>query len=103
LLAADSGPVAVELVPFTLNVYAVPAVNPETVIGDVAEVPVTEPGVLVAVKVVAAPPVAAAVNVTVADSVPAVAVPIVGASGTSSIGVLPAMTLLSETLLVIVT
>jgi hypothetical protein len=58
--AADSGPVAVELVPLTLNVYEVPAVNPETVIGEVP-VPVKEPGVEVAVNVVTEPPVAAAV------------------------------------------
>jgi hypothetical protein len=65
-------------------VYAVPGVNPETVIGLVAEVPVNEPGELVAVKVeTAAPPVAFAVNGTDAVvEVGEVAVPIVGACGT---------------------
>jgi hypothetical protein len=48
-LAEDSGPVAVEFAPFTLKVYAVPRVNPVTVIGEEAEVPVNVPGVLVAV------------------------------------------------------
>jgi hypothetical protein len=59
--------------------------------------------------VVGVPPVAAAVYATVADpllkarEVPTlVAAPIVGASGTSAIGVTPAITLFSETLLVIV-
>jgi hypothetical protein len=105
LEAADSTLLQVpdELIPYVLKVYAVPAVKPETVIGLVADDPVIDPGVEIAPKEVAAPPVAAAVNVTVADSAPAVAVPIVGASTTSGTGVLPAMTLLSETLLVIVT
>jgi len=85
--AAESGPVAVAFVPLTLKVYAVPEVRPETVIGD-EPVPVIEPGVEVAVKVVTVPPVTAAVYVTVAVvAVAAVAVPIVGASGTSEIAV----------------
>jgi hypothetical protein len=48
-LAEDSGPVAVELVPFALNVYAVFSVNPVTVIGELAPVAVIEPGVEVTV------------------------------------------------------
>jgi hypothetical protein len=61
-------------------VYAVPAVNPETVIGEDALVPVKEPGLEVAVKVeTAAPPVAFAVNGTDAVVPERVTVPIVGA------------------------
>jgi hypothetical protein len=53
-----------------------------TVIGE-APVPVNPPGDEVAVNVeTAAPPVAFAVYVTVADALPPVAVPIVGACGT---------------------
>jgi hypothetical protein len=105
LEAEDSGPVAVEFVPLTLKVYEVPVVNPVTVIGEVAEVPVRDSGVLVAVKVVTAPPVAATVNATDAEvPVPgSLTAPMVGASGTSAIGVLPPLTLFNETLLVIVT
>jgi hypothetical protein len=63
-------------------VYAVPFVSPETVIG-LAPVPVKEPGDEVAVNVeIAAPPVAFAVYATVAEALPAVAAPIVGACGT---------------------
>jgi hypothetical protein len=65
-------------------VYVVPAVSPETVIGEVALVPVIDPGLDVAVKVeIAEPPVAFAVNGTDAVvEVGDVAVPIVGACGT---------------------
>jgi hypothetical protein len=65
-------------------VYVVPAVRPDTVIGLEALVPVIPPGLEVAVNVeTAAPPVALAVNATVAVEVPVfVAVPIVGACGT---------------------
>jgi hypothetical protein len=79
------------------------AVNPETEIGEVAEVPVIEPGVEVAVKVVTVPPVTAAVNGTDAVVPETVAVPIVGASGTSGIGVIPGISVLLDTLLRIVT
>jgi hypothetical protein len=48
LLAALAGPVPPGVEPFTVNVYAVPLVSPETVIGD-APVPVKLPGVDVAV------------------------------------------------------
>jgi hypothetical protein len=71
-------------------VYAVPAVNPDTVIVPepaVAKVPVKPPGEDVAVyKVIVAPPsLAGAVYVTVAaEDVVAVAVPIVGAPGTEA-------------------
>jgi hypothetical protein len=59
--AADSKDVPLAFVAFTLNVYAVPLDNPETVIGD-APVPVIVLGVEVAVKTdTAAPPVAPAV------------------------------------------
>jgi hypothetical protein len=58
LLAAD---VPLALVAVTVNVYAVPLLNPETVIGD-APVPVNPPGDEVAVNVdTAAPPSAPAV------------------------------------------
>jgi len=84
--AALVGPVPAPLVAFTVNVYAVPIVNPETVIGEDAPVPVILPGLDVAVYVViAALPVSeGAVYATVAvpePAAPAVAVPIVGAPG----------------------
>jgi hypothetical protein len=51
----------VALVPRTVNVYAVPPVSPDTVIGlDVPE-PVIEPGLESAVNVVAGPPLVDAV------------------------------------------
>jgi hypothetical protein len=60
----------------------VPLDNPETVIGE-APVPVNDPGLDVAVYAdTALPPVAPAVYVTVAEALPAVAAPIVGACGT---------------------
>jgi hypothetical protein len=68
----------------TVNVYAVAAVNPDNVIGD-EPVPVIDPGFDSAVNVVPIPPVFATVYVIVADSAPAVAVPIVGVSGMSTI------------------
>jgi hypothetical protein len=82
LEAAEAVEVPLALVAVTVNVYAVPFVNPETVIGD-APVPVNDPGDEVAVNVVIVlPPVAPAVYVTVAEALPPVAVPIVGAAGT---------------------
>jgi hypothetical protein len=64
----------------TVNVYAVPLLNPLTVIGLDAPVPVNPPGLDVTVyPVIALPPVALVVNVTLALAFPAVAVPIVGA------------------------
>jgi hypothetical protein len=74
----------------------------DTVIGDEDAVPVSDPGLEVAVKVVGVPPVVAAVNVTDAVSADAVAVPIVGASGTSAIGVMPGINVLLFTLAKIV-
>ena len=81
--AALHGPVPAPFVALTLNVYEVQAVNPDTVTGEEADVPVMHPGVEVAVYVViAALPVSAgAVNVIDALSPEAVAVPIVGAPG----------------------
>jgi hypothetical protein len=70
------------LVAVTVNVYAVPLVKPDTVIGLDDPVPVNPPGLDVAVYVTVLPPVAPGVNATLADASPAVAVPIVGASGT---------------------
>jgi len=84
LLEAElAGPVPAPFVATTVNVYAVPAVKPDTVIGDVADVPVIPPGLDVAVyPVIDALPVSdGAVKATDADSAPAVAVPIVGAPG----------------------
>jgi hypothetical protein len=49
LLAALAGPVPVALVAVTVNVYAVPVVSPLTVIGEDAPVPVSPPGLDVAV------------------------------------------------------
>jgi hypothetical protein len=73
------------LLAFTVNVYAVSGVNPDTVIGLLEPVAVILPGLLVAVyDVMAVPPLlAGAVNATVAVALPvAVAVSIVGAPGT---------------------
>jgi hypothetical protein len=90
--ADDAGPVALLLVPVTAKVYDVPEARPVTVTGLDVPVPVNEPGVDVAVYEEALPPVVDAVNATVAApllyalEVPTlVAVPIVGASGTSGI------------------
>jgi hypothetical protein len=61
----------------------VPAVSPETVIGEEPLVPVSPPGLEVAVYVdTAAPPVALAVNGTDAVVPERVTVPMVGACGT---------------------
>jgi hypothetical protein len=49
LLAALAGPVPVALVAVTVKVYAVPVVNPVTVIGEDAPVAVIPPGLEVAV------------------------------------------------------
>jgi hypothetical protein len=84
---ALAGPSPTALVALTVNVYAVPFVNPETVIVPEPacdKVPVTPPGEEVAVyDVIVAPPSdAGAVKSTVAVVAPvAVAVPIVGAPG----------------------
>lgn len=83
--AADAVDVPFAFVAVTVNVYAVPAVSPETVIGDEAEVPVKPPGEEVAVKVeTAAPPLAPAVKATdaVVPVPPSEAAPIVGVCGT---------------------
>ena len=83
--AEEKGLLPVELDALTVNVYEVIGVNPATVMGD-EPVPVSDPGVEVAVNVVPVPPVFAAVYATVALLDPvAVALPIVGASGTSAI------------------
>ena len=55
-----AGLVPVVFAPVTETAYVVPPVNPVIVIGD-APVALKEPGVVVAVKVVTAPPVAAGV------------------------------------------
>ena len=69
------------MLPTTVKVYVVPLVKPLTVIGDVP-VPVSPSGDDVAVYVmVLLPMYVEAVNVTVADASPAVAVPIVGVLG----------------------
>ena len=84
--AADGAPVPAELVAVTVKVYAVPLVRPATVQGELAQVPVRPPGLLVAVYwVIDAPPVkAGAVKLTEACASPAVAVPMVGAPGTTA-------------------
>jgi hypothetical protein len=82
LEADDEVDVPLILVAATVNVYEVPFVSPETVIGE-DPVPVSPPGEDVAVNVVIAePPVSPDVYVTVAFAFPDVAVPIVGACGT---------------------
>jgi hypothetical protein len=86
LLAELDAPVPALLVADTVNVYAVPAVKPITVIGLVVPVVTIDPGLLVTVYlVIVAPPLlAGAVKATVAVVlfVTAAAVPIVGAPGT---------------------
>jgi hypothetical protein len=86
--AADAGPVPIAFVAVTLNVYVVPFTRPVTSIDvqGAVQVPVIVPGEDVAVyDVIAEPPsLAGAVKVTVACALPAVAVPIVGAPGTSN-------------------
>jgi len=81
--AADAGLVPIAFVAVTVKVYAVPLVKPVTVMGLVVPVAVKLPGFDVTVNtVIALPPVlVGAVNDTVASPFPAVAVPIVGASG----------------------
>jgi hypothetical protein len=83
LLAEDAGDVPIAFVAVTVNVYAVPLLKPETVIGLEPPDAVTPPGLDVTVKlVIAEPPLfAGAEKVTDAEALPAVAVPIVGASG----------------------
>jgi hypothetical protein len=85
----------VALVPRTVNVYEVPEVSPDTVIGLDKLEPVIEPGFDSAVNVVAAPPAVDAVNATLADNAPPVAVPIVGTVGMST-----TLPFLGDTLLV---
>ena len=79
--AEDAKDIPLTLVAVTVNVYAVPFVSPVTVIGLDAPVPVCPPDDVTVYPVIAEPPVAGAVNVTLADALPAVAVPIVGAAG----------------------
>jgi hypothetical protein len=49
VLAADAGPVPAAFVAVTVNVYAVPLVNPDTVTGLPAPDPITPPGLEVTV------------------------------------------------------
>ena len=68
----------------TVNVYAVPFVNPVTDIGDVAEDPVNDPGEDMATYILLVdgfPKYEGAVNGILAEPLPAVAVPNVGAVG----------------------
>jgi hypothetical protein len=83
--AAEAAPVPALLVAVTVKVYAVPLVRLLTVIGLAAPVPVRPPGFDTTVyPVTVAPPLlAGAVNETVACVSPAVAVPMVGAPGTT--------------------
>jgi hypothetical protein len=84
LLAELAALVPMAFVAVTVNVYAVPVVRPETVIGEEAPVPVILPGLDVTVyPVIAEPPsLVEAVNVTEAVVAPvAVAVPITGILG----------------------
>ena len=82
--AADAAPGPVALVATTVNVYAVPLVNPVTIIGLDAPLPVKPPGDDVTVyEVTAVPPLAAgALKLTVAWAFPATADTPVGTPGT---------------------
>jgi hypothetical protein len=90
LLGALAGPVPESLVAVTVKVYAVPVVSPVTVIGEVEPVAVIPPGLEVTVYpviIAGMPGSAGAVNVTDADVLEAtLAVPIVGAPGTTPAG-----------------
>jgi hypothetical protein len=81
--AADAEPVPYVLVAVTVNVYAVPAVRPDTVQGDAALEQNNPPGEAVALyDVMALPPFEeGAVHDTAADVTPATAVTDVGAPG----------------------
>jgi hypothetical protein len=83
LLAVDAGDVPIAFVAVTVNVYEVPLVKPETVIGDEPPVPVAPPGLAVTVNpVIAEPPLfAGAEKATDAEVLPGVATTLVGASG----------------------
>ena len=84
LEAEEALPVPTMFVAVTVNVYGVPLVRPVTVIGELAPVPVIDPGLEVTVyEVMALPPFEpGAENVTEAWALPPVAVPMVGAPGT---------------------
>ena len=87
--AADAGPVPTPFVAVTLNVYAVPFVNPVTVVEVAGGAPVIVVGAcatapmngVTVYDVIALPLLAGAVHVTVADASPAVADTPVGAAG----------------------
>ena len=87
--ALDAAPVPALLVAVTVKVYAVPLVKPVTLIGELAPVPVKPPGLAVTVyPVMLAPPLlAGAVKLTDAVVSPPVALPIVGAPGTTALTV----------------
>lgn len=80
----DRGPVPTALVAVTLNVYAVPLVNPVTIIGLVAPVAVLLPGLDVTVydAIGLVPLEKGAVKLTVARPLPSIAFTPVGAPGT---------------------
>ena len=88
--ADESGPVPIAFVADTVNVYVVPFVSPVTVVDVAGGVPVTVIGVCAVAPmngvtvylVIALPPLSVgAVQLTVADPLPAVAVTPVGAPG----------------------
>jgi hypothetical protein len=81
--ATDAVLVPSAFVAVTVNVYATPLVSPVTVIGDDPPDALTPVFDVTVYVVIAEPPFElGALNVTVASPLPAVAVPIVGASGT---------------------
>jgi hypothetical protein len=88
--AADAGPAPAALLAETVKVYEVPFVSPETVALVAGGVPVTVVAVCAVVPmygvtvylVSALPPVDGAVQLTVAEARPAVAVTFAGAPGT---------------------
>ena len=77
----DGADVPDAFVAFTVNVYAVPPVRPDTLNGLLAPVPVKLPGLLVTVYPVMVPVPLGAVNGTEAVVPVSVTVPIVGALG----------------------
>ena len=86
LEGADGEPVPTVLIAATVNVYAVPLVSPVRVMGEALPVTAAPPGLAVTVyPVIAAPPEdAGAIKLTDASALPALAVPMVGAPGSTA-------------------
>jgi hypothetical protein len=95
-LLAEPAPAV--LLAVTVKVYETPALNPEMVIGLEAPEAVMLPGLDVTVyEVIADPPLLdGVVNATDAFNIPAVAVPITGADGTTAVIVMVPLAVVKE-------